>query len=124
MAEVTRDDSGSTRRNAALWVGVLLPPFAWLVALQVSYSLVTTDCQKARPALLHAVMVGALVLLGVGALAAWRSWKVLRGTPGSLEDPGAGRARFMALFGLVTSALFALLLLNTAMPTFLLRPCD
>jgi hypothetical protein len=68
--------------------------------------------------------VGALLLLGVGALCAWSSWKRLHGTPGTLEDAGAGRARFMALFGLVTSALFALLLLNTAMPTFLLRPCD
>lgn len=124
MAHATSDDSGSTRRNVALWVGVLMPPFAWLLALQVTYSLVTADCQRARPALLHGVLVGALVLLGVGALSAWRSWRALRGTPGTLEDAGAGRARFMAAFGLLSSGMFALLLVATAIPTFLLRPCD
>ncbi|RKH43065.1 hypothetical protein D7X55_30680 [Corallococcus sp. AB049A] len=124
MSHATPDDGVGTGRNAALWAGVLLPPFAWLLALQVTYSLVTSNCQKARPALLHGVLVGAVVLLGLGAFSAWRSWRALRGRPGTLEDSGVGRARFMAAFGLLSSALFTLLLVATAIPTFLLRPCD
>jgi hypothetical protein len=117
-------DDSSSRRNVALWVGVLAPPLAWLFMLQANYSVVTSNCQRARPPLLWSLMLTSLVLLGVGTWAAWRSWKALRGEPGSLESQGAGRARFMALFGLMASALFALVILATSISTFILDPCD
>jgi hypothetical protein len=117
-------DDSSSRRNVALWVGVLAPPLAWLFMLQANYSAVTSNCQRARPPLLWGLMLASLVLLGVGARAAWGSWKALRGEPASLESQGAGRARFMALFGLMASALFALVILATSISTFILDPCD
>ncbi|MDY7227705.1 hypothetical protein [Hyalangium rubrum] len=117
-------EASSTRRDAALWVGVLAPPLAWLFLLQVSYSVVTTDCRQAQPLLMHGLTLGALLLVGVGALAAWRSWKALRAEPASLESEGPGRARFMALLGLVESALFALVIVSNSISTFLLSPCD
>lgn len=117
-------DSSALRREVALWAGVLAPPLAWLLVLQASYSLVTTDCQRARPLLLQGLMIAALALLGAGTLAAWRSWRALRGEPASLESDGPGRARFMALFGLVESAFFTLVILATFLATFILEPCD
>jgi hypothetical protein len=117
-------DDSSSRRDVALWVGVLAPPLAWLFMLQANYSVVTTDCQSTRPVLLWLLMLASLVLLGVGTWASWRSLKALRGEPASLESQGAGRARFMALFGLMESGLFALIILATSISTFILDPCD
>ncbi|WP_225409626.1 hypothetical protein [Stigmatella hybrida] len=121
---MTRSDAPLPSHDGALWLGVLAPPLAWLLVLQASYSVVTTDCQQARPLLLHGLTLGALLLLGGGALAAGRAWKALRATPTSLQGRGAGRARFMAAFGLVESAFFALVILATSLSTFLLSPCD
>lgn len=117
-------DTPTSRRDVALWVGVLAPPLAWLIQLQANYSVVTTNCQRARPVLLHGLMLVALGLLGVGALMAWRAWKQVRGEPASLESEGPGRARFMAIFGLVESAFFTLVILATSLSTFILDPCD
>ncbi len=117
-------EGSSSRRDVALWVGVLAPPLAWLFMLQANYSVVTTNCQIVRPVLLWVLILASLVLLGVGAWAAWRSWRALRGEPASLESQGVGRARFMALFGLMESALFALIILATSISTFILDPCD
>jgi len=121
---MTRSDAPQPSHDGALWLGVLAPPLAWLLVLQASYSVVTTDCQQARPLLLHGLTLGALLLLGGGALAAGRAWKALRATPTSLQARGAGRARFMAAFGLVESAFFALVIVATSLSTFLLSPCD
>jgi len=120
----TEPETSATRRDVALWVGVLAPPLAWLITLQANYSIVTTDCRKAHPAVLWGVMLGSLLLLGVGALAAWRTWKALRARPASLESSGAGRERFMALFGLVESGMFTLVIVATSISTFILSPCD
>jgi hypothetical protein len=48
----------------------------------------------------------------------------LRAAPDERAAPVAGRERFMALGGLLSSLLFSLVIVATAVPVFFLRTCD
>lgn len=119
-----RTDIPDARLLRALWTGLLLAPVAFLLNLEVAYALVPTACSSRNPLLIHLVHLVCLLLAGVGALTAWRCW---RGA-GEIWPGGAGgpisRTRFMAGLGLLTSGLFALVILAQWIPSFVLNPCQ
>lgn len=102
--------------------GTLIPPFAWFLDLQTSYATVRWACKHGR-ALLLLVPLGSLALIGLAAWLSWSSWSVFRdGTDlggGSVPD----RSAFLAIIGLMMSATFALLVLNTFAARYFLDPC-
>jgi hypothetical protein len=100
------------KSDAALWVGVLLPPAAWAADLTVSYSLVKWTCGHQATTLLRGITFATLVVI---ASAAWIGWTAYR------ENE---RARAMALAGILTAALFSVLTIALAIPRWVFDVCQ
>jgi hypothetical protein len=107
-----------------LWTGLLAGPFAWACDLTVSYAIVKWTCSSRRALLLHLISPVCLALVLAGAAV---SWLALGRTPREVPtDSGLplARARFMALLGLTSNALFALTILAGAIPRWMLDACQ
>jgi hypothetical protein len=124
QVEETHYDWPGARRNLALWFALLAGPLAWAVRLTLGYILVASDCTSTSRGTLLTLSLVTLVVTLAGGLVGWRMLRSLGVAPDTLESPVSGRERFMALGGVALSALFTVLGLATALPTFLLRPCD
>ena len=140
MATVSPVSSGLPRHeappvaNARLWAGVLLAPAAWSVAELLGYFLVARACDRdpssgvAHAGIVQdvvAVVLGIIAIVGlVLAIANLRSV----GDVGDREMPGVptvrGRARFMALAGVVMSSLFVLGIVFFALPPLFVDWCN
>ena len=117
----------------ALWAGILMPPLAFLVAMEAAYVLVPWACQKGRHGVVWLGLLPGIVMLAVGA---WSAFKVraelgrglgheLGGAGADVAiDPVPSRARFMAAVGVLSSVLFLLLMIALAVPIAVLHPCD
>jgi hypothetical protein len=107
-----------------LWTGILGGPLAWAFDLTASYALVKWVCATNRYAVLPLITVVSLVIvLGAAAI----SWTALMRTANDVPTDGGRarqRARFMAVLGLVMSALFALQILAAAIPHWVLDACQ
>jgi len=128
-----RDDAPPVA-TARLWAGVLLAPAAWSVAELLGYFLVARACDRDPPSgVAHAgitqdvvaVVLGIIAIAGlVIAISNVRSV----GDVGDREVPGVptvrGRARFMALAGVVMSALFVLGIVFFALPPLFVNWCN
>jgi hypothetical protein len=107
-----------------LWSGILAGPVAWAVDLTASYALVKWVCATRGYGVLHAITVLALAVVGGGAVL---SWLALQQTRADVPTDGGRprqRARFMAVLGLATSALFALQILAGAVPRWVIDACQ
>jgi hypothetical protein len=106
-----------------LWSGILAGPIAWAFDLVISYSLVKWTCTSQRTSVLQLVALLSLVTIGIGALIAWRGLRQAA-EPIAGGDEGLQRARFMAILGLASCALFALTVVAGAIPQFVLDACQ
>ena len=70
----TRTTVAEGGRIAALWMGLLLAPTAFLVNLELSYLAVTRELRARDGALLHLIHGACLLVAIAGAVIAWRSW--------------------------------------------------
>lgn len=114
-------DAGETR---ALWTGVLLPPIAFLINLEVAYALVPAACSSRNTLALHLVHLVCLGLVLLGGLTAWRCWKAMGATWPSEEGGRLARSRFMAAIGVLLSGFVALVVVADWIPSFMLDPCQ
>jgi hypothetical protein len=129
---------GRTIAPAALWFGLFGAPAVWSLQLLASYALVAHGCYPdAEPMTMPVIPGLTTFVLGTGAAAlavallagglAWRSWRTTRhehqGEHEALLEAGEGRRRFMALAGILLSAVFVLGIVMNAVPVLLLRPC-
>jgi hypothetical protein len=106
-----------------LWTGILAGPIVWAIDLLASYAFVKWACHTRSYAVLHVITILSLAVV-VGAAAV--SWAALRRTADDVPTDGGRprqRARFMAVLGLATSALFALQILAAAFPRWVLDAC-
>lgn len=108
----------------ALWMGVLLAPFSFLLNLQVSYALVPWACSAGHPFWLHLASAGTFLLAMLGAFTAWRNWQKTGRESQSEGGTPLARSRFMAIIGLMMSALFSLIILAQWIADFILDPCQ
>src|SRR4051794_12071882 len=108
-----------------LWGGVLAGPIAWLVQFQIRYSLVPWVCTRHKPFVLHTVAGVFLLLVVVAGIFCWRTW-VMAGKQWPTETESGPKARnvFLSLLGMLTSSLFALLIIAQGIPAFILDPCQ
>jgi hypothetical protein len=107
-----------------LWSGILAGPVAWAVDLTASYALVKWVCASRGYSVLHGITIGALVIVGAGFLL---SWLVFQQTRQDAPDDGGHprqRARFMAILGMTTNALFALQIVAGAIPRWVFDACQ
>jgi hypothetical protein len=107
-----------------LWVGILLPPFAWFLHQQLSYMLVPWACSTGRQFILYGVTL-AMLLLAIGSgLTARQSWRRLgRDEPHEAGEVVA-RSRFMAIVGMLSGVMFSLVILARGIPSFILNACE
>jgi hypothetical protein len=107
-------------RLAALWAGLAAGPLAWAALLETNYALSYVACEQRHTWMLHLSAGVALVLVGLGALAAWTAAPPLDAATASTAET---RTRFMALGGLALCAWFALVIAATEIPVLVLHPC-
>ena len=123
------------RHKAPAWLvgaGLLLAPAAWILQLNTSWLLGEAACASgdAAPAPNAMLLSGAVVALAlalVALAAAARSWFLTRGEgAGGREDAltsGHGRTRFMALCGVIVSAIFTLAIAFSVAIPFVVQRC-
>jgi hypothetical protein len=107
-----------------LWSGILAGPVAWALDLGISYALVKWVCATRHQDVLHGITVGAFVLVCGGAAL---SWLALQETMHAGPTDGGRplqRARFMAILGLTSCALFALQIVAGAIPRWFIDACQ
>ena len=121
-AEAVRPQPGLPREGP-LWVGVLTPAVAWAIEEQIGMQLAPWICRTGNKAVVPLIAAVCLAFaLAAGSLAA-RAWRALRTLPE--EEPRVPvRQRFMALVGMMMSALFSLVIVASAIPGLIYRPCD
>jgi hypothetical protein len=122
------------RQSFLLWVGIILPATAWMVQLFVLYMLeefisCTPGSQTPGAILGFGVRSIALfltvVLAAATAAAGLVSLRIWRGmTPESDEGTAAERARWMAVAGMMSSALFLVIILLKVAPPLLIGVCE
>lgn len=109
-------------RLRRLWMGILLPAAGWVAHLGIMYPLAASACSPSTIWVFFVVSAAALAMaLGGG----WIARGVRERTADEPEDaPGSrARGRFMALSGLLLSALFSTAIVAQTIPMFLLEPC-
>lgn len=121
MAEQTRARPSDVSEGA-LWLGLLGGPLAWLGQLALSYPLVPLSCATEWGAIFHLVsLVAALAAVAAGTVA-WQTWQQAR-AEGAATNAEAGRQRFMALVGVLSSGLFLATIVAQWLPVLFLSPC-
>ena len=103
---------------AALWAGIVAGPTAWACDEVVGYTITAHECSTGTVSFLHALTVASLCLCMFGFLCARRTH------PDSTGKRQADRQRFMAMGGMMFSISFAIAILATAIPRWMLSPCD
>jgi hypothetical protein len=106
-----------------LWAGLAAGPLAWAAQLEVNYILSYVACETRTTWMLHLSTAVALVVVGLGAMAARRVLTAARAETGAPGEKALTRTRAMALSGVVLCAWFALVILATDVPALMLRPC-
>ena len=107
-----------------LWTGILAGPIAWAFDLMASYAVVKWVCHTRTHGILPLITLASLAVVGVAAII---SWKALRRTAADVPTDGGRprqRARFMAVLGLASCALFALQIVAGAIPPWVLDACQ
>jgi hypothetical protein len=111
-------------RAFRLWIGILLAPVAWAVQLQTVYLTSEFGCFTSDFMWNHVLSGLALVAAIIGGVIAWLEW-VAAGATTDTEGPDfMSRRRFMALIGILTSALFSVTIVAQWLPTLTRVPCD
>jgi hypothetical protein len=107
-----------------LWTGILAGPIAWALDLTSSYALVKPVCRMQSAGMLALIPIVCLALVASGGAL---SWVALRRTAQDVPLDGGRprqRARFMAVLGLTSCALFALQILAGAIPLSVIDACQ
>ena len=122
MAKKKESNPSHTRDLLMQWTGLLAGPFAWGLHMQVNYSLVPWVCKNGVEILIHLVTVLALLITALGAFAAWRTWQ--EGEETNVDDAALSRTSFMGVLGLLTSAMFFLVIIAQEIPSYYFHPCQ
>ena len=101
-----------TRDLSRLWFGLVAAPAAWTVAELAGYIISSNDCSRGSSAVVGLSGLMA-VLAGAGLFVALRSLRA-----------GEARERFMALGGVLVSALLLLNIVYFGVPPFLVNSCS
>jgi hypothetical protein len=107
----------------ALWFAFLGGPVAWTIRLLAGYPLVSVACRMGTTAPLNLLTAATAAMGLAAAVTGWLAYRRVRQAgPSGLGDAYA-RARFMALGGILISAIFTYAILNEGMAVVLQDPC-
>ena len=117
--------------SGRLWAGVLLAPGAWVVAELLGYFLASRACDRGAASTAAHAGITQDVLAVVLALIAAVGLVIAIGNARQVGEPtrpdetvARGRAQFMALGGVVASALFTLGIVFFSLPPLLIDICS
>lgn len=130
----TDEARGGPRQNLLLWIGIVLPATAWMIQLFALYMLedfISCTPGSRTPGVILGVGVRPIALLitlvlgaatALAGLTSARIWRGIRAAGGD-GDP-AGRVRWMALAGMMSSVLFLLIMLVKVVPPLMIGVCQ
>ena len=119
---MTEDYQETTPKG--LWLLVVLAPVIVAIEMQINFVLVRQACSVQRNVGLYAVAVVAMVLTVVMVLVAFRVWKRV-GVNWEIEASDlATRVRFIALLGILSSAMSFLVIFAQGIATVQFDPCQ
>jgi hypothetical protein len=101
------------RLSLMLSLGMLVGPFTWLLSLLAMFAIVDHNCSSAGRTGLVSMAVTGLIVTALTALFVVRK-----------RSNERAQHRFLILLALAFCALFAVLHVATALPVFVLHPCD
>lgn len=112
------------RGGGAQWFGVLAPPLAMLLNVNLGYALVVWSCAARTRVLLHAEIAVLVIISLTAGFVAHHEWR-RHGGGGEADDSGgpAARTRFLGVMGMGSSALFTLILIWQWLANVYLTPC-
>lgn len=109
-------------KRLGLWVGMLTGPLAFLTNLQIGYSLADFVCAgKVSHVWLHIVPWSLALITVLSFISALKSSTSLESSLGS--ERKQERRKFMRHVGLISSALFTLLIIMQWAATLYIDPC-
>ena len=124
MAVDPRTDVPDKGILRALWIGVLVPPTAFLINLEVAYALVPRACGSRTVLLVHLVHLVTLALAVYGGVVALRTWRRSGATWPGGGGGRIGRTQFMAGLGMLMGLMFVAVIVAQWIPSFILDPCQ
>jgi hypothetical protein len=109
--------------TAVLWTGLLAGPLAWAADLMVRYGLVQWSCGTQQTIVIKLIsLMTFLVVVGGGIVAARAYARIPSAAPTDGGRP-IDRSRFMAIGGMLTAGLFAVVIIASAIPPWVLDAC-
>jgi hypothetical protein len=124
MTTDTRTPLADGTRFGALWVANLLGPIAALAGLETAYIFADRACATGDKLPVHLTL---LVCLGAALFAGWlghREWRRWGSTHADEQGGPEARSRFLALLGVLTSAIAALAIAAQWSASFFFHPCQ
>lgn len=114
--------ASAPRASLALWLAFLGPPWIWLIAFQIKYSLAAAPVESAKHALVRIAGLAALALIGGLGLLSWREWRLARASPLDRYAGVGARIHFMAVVGIMESVIFFLVTFAQVLAPFFIAP--
>jgi len=106
-------------RDLGLWLGMVGPPTIWLIQFQTVYMLVYPACGAQHNFVIHVTCFIFLLVVAAFGLSPLRTWRNAASAPDKV-----GRTRsFMAIVGVMSTALFLLLVIAQWIAAFIVDPC-
>jgi hypothetical protein len=106
-----------------LWPAIFVLPLVFLALLTAAYALVPWACETQQHLPLHAISAVSLAVGLGGVFLAWRDWRAAGVEP---PDDGGDKiveTRFLAVMGLMLSALVSLTIAALWFTHFMVPPC-
>ena len=111
-------------RPRAEWAAVLSGPVAWFVQFVAIYALATLVCVTGGVIILHVVALLGLAMAAAGGSLAFRNWRLSgSAVPSDFEAGKLARARMMSVIGMMSSALYGVIIIAQWFAVFFLEPC-
>ena len=108
----------------ALWLLVVVGPIILAAEMQINFVLVRQACSAQRNVGLYAVIIVAIALTVAAAFVAWTVW-LQAGRAWPNEEPDvATRIRFIAVLGILSSAMSLLVIIAQGIATIQFDPCQ
>src|SRR3954462_813051 len=120
----SREEHSDARRNLAEWVGVFAGPIAWAIHQQLSYSLVPWVCHTGHRFVLYLTNVFFFLMAIAGGVLSWTIYEKLKREAAATPSLDIARQRFLVTLGMMTSALFASIIVAQALANFFINPCQ
>lgn len=111
-------------RIGALWTANVLGPVAVLAGLEIAYIFADRACKTGDLLPVHLTWVACLLLAAFAGWLGWREWHRWGGGHAGEDGGPGGRSRFLAVLGMLLSAMAALVIAAQWSATFVFHPCQ